>query len=270
MTTGLLAESETEMGTVADTKPQYGIDAPIVVGVFGVASLVFLVVAVAFLVASGAGAAIGPFIAALLTGGACAAMIVTSTRWKPALWHRQLDALELRGDERALDVGCGRGLVAIELAARLPRGSVAAVDIWRPRDLSGNSQSAAEDNIAAAGVADRIEVLHGDMLELPYGDDEFDVVTASIALRVLPLADQRGSAMKEIMRVTRPGGRIVIADNARIFEYEAWVRDSGWEDIDRSWSYASYPPIRVLTATKPRRSASKGTKGSKNSRNPKK
>ena len=67
-----------------------------------------------------------------------------------------------------------------------------------------------------------------------------------------------------------PGGRIVIADNARIFEYEAWVRDSGWEDIDRSWSYASYPPIRVLTATKPRRSASKGTKGSKNSRNPKK
>src|SRR3989442_663480 len=52
--------------------------------------------------------------------------------------ERILDAVHLRGDERVLDLGCGRGLLLIGAAKRLSTGKAVGVDIWREEDQSGN------------------------------------------------------------------------------------------------------------------------------------
>src|SRR5438270_621724 len=53
---------------------------------------------------------------------------------KFAVWAELLDRLDLRGDERLLDVGCGRGAVLLMAARRLPRGRAVGVDVWSARD----------------------------------------------------------------------------------------------------------------------------------------
>jgi len=90
----------------------------------------------------------------------------TTLRGKFIAWARVLDAARLRGDERVLDLGCGRGAVLLLLAQRLPRGSAVGIDIWSGRDQSGNAMQATLANAAAEGVADRIELQTADMRAL--------------------------------------------------------------------------------------------------------
>jgi SAM-dependent methyltransferase len=63
----------------------------------------------------------------------------------------------------------------------------------------------ARKNVAAAGMEDRIEVAEGDILKLPYPDDTFDVSIVEAVTMFVP----RFMAVREIVRVTKPGGRIV-------------------------------------------------------------
>ena len=57
-----------------------------------------------------------------------------------------LSQLSLSGDENMLDVGTGRGLLAIGVSKQLSNGKAIGIDIWSAADLSGNSQAAAERN----------------------------------------------------------------------------------------------------------------------------
>ena len=232
---------------------RYGIDSPAMVVAFGAFAAGFAVWGVLVATGQGVGAAVGPWVASVLCVAAAAYMVRSSRVVKGRLWRGHLDGLELRGSEHALDVGCGSGLVTIELAKRLPRGEVVGVDIWRTKDHTGNSRATTEANVAAEGVADRVEIVDASMEDLPFADGEFDLVTASLSLHCLPLAKGRGAAMHEIMRVTRPGGRVVILDVGKTFEYQAWLNDAGWDDVSRGrGSYAHYPPVRTVTGRKPR------------------
>jgi SAM-dependent methyltransferase len=235
-------------------RTEYGIDSPRMVAVLAGLGVVFLVVAAVVGIGQGPGSAVGPAVAAALCGAAAGGMVRSSRVAKPAIWAAKLDELALTGRERALDVGCGRGLVTVGLAERLPRGAVVGVDIWRPQDQTGNSRAAAERNVELAGVAERVELVDAPMDDLPFADGSFDLVTASLSLHCLALARERGDAMREILRVTRPGGRVVILDVGKTFEYQAWLTDAGWDDIVRGRARRShYPPVRFVTARKPRR-----------------
>ena len=57
---------------------------------------------------------------------------------KLGLRDRLLNKIPWRGDERVLDVGCGRGLLTVGAAYRVPSGSVVGVDVWNPRAIGGN------------------------------------------------------------------------------------------------------------------------------------
>ena len=135
----------------------------------------------------------------------------TSLRGKLDIWERELDRLALTGDEDLLDLGCGRGAVLIAAARRLPAGRATGVDLWT-KDQSGNSPQATQANAAAAGVAGRVDIRTGDITELPFADDSFDVVTSALTIHNIHSHEGRLQALNEAMRVLRPGGTLVIAD----------------------------------------------------------
>ncbi|MFF2127324.1 class I SAM-dependent methyltransferase [Streptomyces olivochromogenes] len=136
----------------------------------------------------------------------------TTLHGKLGIWRRELDQAGLKGDERLLDLGCGRGAVLIEAARRLPTGHAVGVDLWSGKDQSGNRPEVTLANAAAAGVADRVEVQTADMTALPFADGSFDVVTSALAIHNIPSPEARYRAVDEAMRVLRPGGQLIVAD----------------------------------------------------------
>ena len=137
-----------------------------------------------------------PFILAVDT-----AYLYTTRRGKFAVWAELLGHLNLRGDERILDLGCGRGAVLLLAAQHLTTGRAVGVDLWRRVDQSGNSPDATRRNAVAEGVADRVELHTADMTALPFGDDSFDVVFSSLAIHNIPGRAGREKAVSEAVRV---------------------------------------------------------------------
>src|SRR5690349_10888042 len=154
-----------------------------------------------------------PLISSGLACGAMAGwMICSSLFGKVREREVYLDLLEWRGDERVLDVGCGRGLYLIGAAKRLTTGRAIGVDVWQAEDLSGNRPEATSNNAVIEGVADRVEVRTADARKLPFDDASFDVVVSSAALHNIYDAGERQTAVREVARVLKVGGRVLIAD----------------------------------------------------------
>ncbi|SFB92736.1 Methyltransferase domain-containing protein [Nocardioides terrae] len=184
----------------------YGVDAaplPAVVGAAGVACAAAAVASPRHRV--------GLALAAAGLLGQTAVYLHTTLRGKLRIWERELDRLGLNGDERLLDIGCGRGAVLVAAARKLPAGRATGIDLWTA-DQSGNSRDATLANARAAGVADRVDVRTGDMTGLPFADGSFDVVTAAMAIHNVPSSAGRLRAVDEALRVLRPGGRLLVAD----------------------------------------------------------
>src|SRR5215475_7849049 len=143
------------MTRLADRKGDYGFDAPYVllmlVGVGLFWALVAGVLAL-FRVNFWAipAAAIGIF--TLLSA---ASFAYTTRRGKFVVWARILQRMNLRGDERVLDMGSGRGAVQLMAAQLVPKGQAVGLDLWRSADQSGNTADAAKRNARAEGVEGR-------------------------------------------------------------------------------------------------------------------
>jgi ubiquinone/menaquinone biosynthesis C-methylase UbiE len=156
---------------------------------------------------------------------------------------RLLDSLPWRGDEAVLDVGCGRGLLLIGAARRLTTGNAVGTDIWRAADLSGNRPEATLENARLERVADRVEVRDGDARRLPFADGAFDVVVSKEVLHNIYDASERDTAVREIARVLKPGGRLLLGDVRHTGRYAQALRESGLVDVRRS--PASVPSLLI-------------------------
>jgi len=98
----------------------------------------------------------------------CAACYLYTTRiGKFAVWAGVLQGLRLRGDERVLDLGCGRGAVLLAIAQLLPCGRAVGVDLWKTADQSGNNIEMTRCNAVREGLAARVELATADMRALP-------------------------------------------------------------------------------------------------------
>lgn len=139
-------------------------------------------------------------------------MLHYSARGKLALRERLLAQLAWRGDEQVLDVGCGRGLLAVAAARRVKRGNVVGVDIWNQTAITGNQPASVLKNARIEGVADRVEVRDGDARVLPFSDSSFDVVVSNYVLHDLKGRKAREDMMREIARVLQGGGRVALVD----------------------------------------------------------
>ena len=236
----------------------YGLDAPrIVRSMFSRAAWIIVIALVLYVVnhseypgpaarMCGVLALIG--LGFLAVGGA---MVWFSRVAKLRLRDQLLDSLALRGDERVLDVGCGRGLLAIGAAKRLKNGKVVGIDTWNPFDLSGNTPDAAKANVKIEGVADKVRIESGDALKLVYPDNHYDAVVSNLVLHNIPEHEARAQAVREMFRVLKPGGKLAIFDIFRSGEYADVLRAAGAKDVELSKpSFLWCVPGRSLTAKK--------------------
>jgi SAM-dependent methyltransferase len=104
-------------------------------------------------------------------------------------------------DQSVIDVGCGVGTSAIEIARRYG-ANVTAVDI-SPLMLAH-----ARANVQRARVEGRVEVARADIRDLPYPDNSFDRVLAEAVTMYV----DRANAAKELTRVCKAGGRVLITE----------------------------------------------------------
>lgn len=115
-----------------------------------------------------------------------------------------LDLLGIRPGDVVLDVGCGSGVVARELAKRVgPRGRTVGVDP-SPVFLEVGRELAEQ-----TGPSGSLELRLGDARSLPCADGEFDAVVAATVLTHIPDGER---AIPEMARVTKPGGRVGVFD----------------------------------------------------------
>jgi ubiquinone/menaquinone biosynthesis C-methylase UbiE len=175
-------------------------------------------------------------------------------RGKFLVWGKLLAGLELRGDERILDLGCGRGAVLLMAAQHLTAaaGRAVGVDLWRRGDQSGNSAAATQRNAVAEGVADRVELHTGDMRALAFEDNCFDVIVSNFAIHNISGRGGREKAISEAVRVLRPGGRVRIVDVRGTGHYAAQLAKLGMDDVGRSGLGWWFWPARLVSATKQR------------------
>ena len=128
---------------------------------------------------------------------------------KLILRDKVLSKLAINGSESILDIGCGRGLLLIELAKKIPQGKATGVDLWLGNLEYKNSPQMVLDNASVEGVSNRIEVITADALALPFNNNSFDMVTTSLMMHHLT---DIYKALNEMVRVLKPGGTLVIAD----------------------------------------------------------
>lgn len=237
----------------AKPRGSYGIDAPYVPILSAVGAVALVVAAI---LSSGT-SQILYLIGALLLFAQAVIYLRTTLIGKFACWRRVLTELQLDGDESLLDVGCGRGMVLMIAAPLLPTGRLVGVDIWSSHDQSGNSVAAAESNAAANGATDRVRLETADMTDMPFEDESFDLVTASVSIHNIKDPAMRARAISEIYRVTRPGGRIRIVDLAHTNEYREGLVSLGALDptvtglgLDGMWGNPFYAS-KLVSASKP-------------------
>jgi arsenite methyltransferase len=236
----------------------YGIDAPgVPVGLVS-GGVILLVVAIANTgLDIGLGPVLGPLFGSILLLGSAAIYLHTTLRGKFRIWSELLDGLDLQGDERVLDLGCGRGAVLIAAARRLPKGQAVGVDLWRSLDQSGNTADATERNVQAEGMAARVELHTGDLTALPFPDASFDAVLSSLAIHNIRSGPARRSAIDEAARVLRPGGHLLIADIQHTGDYAVRLTRLGLIDVTqrplgwRFWYGGPWMATHQVTARRP-------------------
>ena len=123
---------------------------------------------------------------------------------------------------RVLDVGCGPATITADIAARVAPGEVVGLD------TSEAVLDLARATAADAGVA--VTFRAGDATALPFEDDAFDVVHAH---QVLQHLTDPVTALREMRRVTRPGGVVAVrdADYAAMTWYPASAGLDEWQTL---------------------------------------
>jgi ubiquinone/menaquinone biosynthesis C-methylase UbiE len=132
--------------------------------------------------------------------------VYSRSRLLASLQRHALSELDLRDDDRILDVACGAGKLVRAAAPQVER----AVGV----DLSPGmiEEALRRTRDEAPPAADRLDFVVGPSDRLPFADGEFTAVITTTAFHHFP--DPAGS-VREMARVLAPGGRMVIGDSIR-------------------------------------------------------
>jgi demethylmenaquinone methyltransferase/2-methoxy-6-polyprenyl-1,4-benzoquinol methylase len=104
---------------------------------------------------------------------------------------------------RFLDIACGTGDLSIDAARRYPGITVKGVDFVREMIHVG------QEKVDQKKLSDRIQLMPGDAIHLPFRDNTFDVAAMAFGIRNIP---DRQAALREMLRVIVPGGLVMILE----------------------------------------------------------
>jgi ubiquinone/menaquinone biosynthesis C-methylase UbiE len=181
--------------------------------------------------------------------------------------RRVLEVADVRDGEAVLEVATGTGAMLVELARRNPSGRTVGAE------LAEGMLAEARKRLARAGL-DRVELVQGDALALPFPDESFDLVVNGYMLDLLP-RDEIPRALADFGRVLRPGGRLVLSNmtvgDAR--RHRIWdalyargivltancrgvlaapvLDELGFVDVRREYMAQALFPTEIVTARKP-------------------
>ena len=128
-----------------------------------------------------------------------------SERFSASIADALLKRAGIGQNDRVLDLGAGAGLLTIRAAKLASSGKVVGID------HSAGMLAQAQEKARRQGVSDRVECLQMDAEALTFEAASFDVVVSLFVLAHLPNPD---AALRELHRVLRPGGRLVIGVGA--------------------------------------------------------
>lgn len=119
-------------------------------------------------------------------------------------WRRRtVRALGLADGARVLDIATGTADLAIEIAERAPSARVVGLD------PSEGMLAVGRKKVAREKLDDRVELVVGDAMDLPFEPASFDAVTIAFGIRNVPV---RPKALEEMLRVTKPGGVLAVLE----------------------------------------------------------
>lgn len=123
-----------------------------------------------------------------------------------ALKQRSYQLMQITPGDRVLDAGCGPAIDTLALAAAVgAQGKVYGLD--SDPTMLVEAQRVTEQ----AGVTSQIEYIEASAMQIPLPNNSIDATRAERLLQVLP-PEAEQAVLRELMRVTKPGGRLVLID----------------------------------------------------------
>lgn len=164
---------------------------------------------------------------------------------------RIIDLYNWTGNEQVLDVGTGLGLLMIGVAKKLTTGKSYGIDIFNTYDLSDNNIEQTRTNVELENVTQKVEILKGNILGTQFENEKFDVIVSNLCLHNLYKQEERNQACKEMYRILKPSGQIIISDYKNTSEYI-----KSFEELDMkvekigTYFLDTFPPLTIIKATK--------------------
>lgn len=162
--------------------------------------------------------------------------LVTNSRFQTPLTHVFLASRAgIQPADYVLDVGCGVGNVAINIAQSIPDVRFEGITI-----SEGQAQTA-QQLVQEAGLSDRVRVQVGDYHYLPFADQIFDVV---ICIETVFHSYNPQQLFQEIYRVLRPGGKLYIRE---FFALESPLSEQQQQDLEKFQQIAAGGQFRRMS-----------------------
>ena len=127
-----------------------------------------------------------------------------------SVWELVLSHLDWNGEGKALDIGCGNGVLAIKLAQKYPKAHVLGIDYWGKRwEYSKNT---CERNAKIEDVSERVTFQKASAASLPFDDKYFDAAVSNFVFHEVSDVKDKREVIREALHVVKKGGKFAFQD----------------------------------------------------------